>query len=141
MNYSEMERQLIGAGLVKTAEEKLDQAFKTMPTNQIINCTLAIHNTILPKVVESRGANHPDTKLFEEVRDCLMYALHAVEKAQELGVNFYNLRILNDTLFQRCRLLEKQLDKFQALEEMEIQSTLDDYRQIARERLKTLLLK
>jgi hypothetical protein len=141
MTYKEVERQLIGERMLKTPEEKLDDAFKAMPTNQIINCVLAVHNTILPKVVASRGESHPDTKLFEEVRDCLMYALHAVEKSHELGNNFYNLRILNDTLFQRCRLLEKQLDKFQALEEMEITSTLDDYRAIAKQRLQTLLKK
>ena len=138
MTYMEMERQVLGERLM---ENKLNEAFKTMPTNQIINCALAVHNNILPKVIQTRGKEHPDSKLFEEVRDCLIYALHAVEKAQELGVNFYNLRILNDTLFQRCRLLEKQLDKFQALEEMEIQGALDDYRAIAKERLKTLLVK
>lgn len=143
MTYSELERQLIGDRILKRRQQdkddRLHEAFKELPQNQIINCVLSVHNNIIPKVIAARGKDHADVKLFEDIRDCLMYALHAVDKAQELGVNFYNLKILNETLFQRCRLLEKELDKYEAVEEMVMHETLDDYKTIAKARLMNLL--
>jgi hypothetical protein len=123
----------------KTPEQKLHEGLKVIPESQMLKVVQVLHHQYLPKVVAARGESHSDTLFFQEIRDCLLWALLVMEKYNDLNLNYSNQRLLLDFYQNRCRLIEKELDKYNALEDLEVQNALDDYRSVILERAKNML--
>jgi hypothetical protein len=137
-----MEREAILGNLSdrdKALNAKLHEGMRVMAENDIINACLKLQNDLLPKLIANRGKDHADTKFIEEIRDCLLWSLYTLDKSHDLGRNYYNLRLLNETLFERCRVLEKELLKYQGVDEMLVNETLDEYKKTVKGRLLDLL--
>jgi hypothetical protein len=121
-----------------TDGERLDAGLRVMPENKMHLIIQQLHDTLIPKVKASRGEGHADTKFFEDTRDCLVWALHCLGRYDDMQRRLSELTILKDYLFQRTRLLEKELDKHQALEDVILSATFEDYKGVIREKILNL---
>lgn len=123
----------------KTPEQKLHEGLKVIPEAKMLELVQAIHYQYLPKVKAARGESHADTKFFAEIRDAIVWSLMIMEKWHDLNLNYSNQKMLLEFYQNRCRLLEKELDKYNALEDMEIKGALEDYRNIILDKAKSIL--
>jgi hypothetical protein len=121
-----------------TDRDRLDEGLRVMPENKMHLIIQQLHNTLIPKVKENRGEAHPDTKFFEDCRDSLVWALHCLGRYDDMQRRLAEVTILKDYLFQRTRLLEKELDKHQALEDVILSATFEDYKAVIRDKILNL---
>lgn len=121
-----------------TDQERLDEGLRVMPENKMHLIIQQLHETLIPKVKASRGESHVDTKFFEDCRDSLVWALHCLGRYDDMQRRLSEVTILKDYLFQRTRLLEKELDKHQALEDVILSATFEDYKAVIRDKILNL---
>jgi hypothetical protein len=117
-----------------TDRERLDEGLRVMPENKMHLIIQQLHNTLIPKVKQSRGEAHADTKFFEDCRDSLVWALHCLGRYDDMQRRLSEVTILKDYLFQRTRLL----DKHQALEDVILSATFEDYKAVIRDKILNL---
>jgi hypothetical protein len=140
MSIDKLKQEVMSEYLAKgkTDKERLDEGLRVMPENKMHLLITQLHNVLLPKVRKSRGDAHEDTRFFEDIRDSLIWALHCLGRYDDLQRRLYDATILKDYLFQRTRLLEKELDKHQALEDVILTATFEDYKEVIRDKVLNL---
>ncbi len=116
-------------------DERLHESLRVMPESKMHVIIQRLHNDIIPKLISNRGEQHEDTKFFQDCRDSLIWALHALGRYDEMQNRLYNVTMIRDYLTERNKQLEKELDKYQALEDVIINQTLEDYKSVIRNKL------
>ena len=136
---NETVKQVIAENLTKSPSEKLHDGLQHIPEKRILDCLQIVHHQYLPKVKASRGENHADTIFFTEIRDSLIWALNILDRYHNLSLNYSNIKMLSEFQANRIRLLEKEQAKYEALEDIEVNGTLESYRNVVIHKAKMFL--
>lgn len=128
MSLNDIKGQVLSERL--STAEKLRQGVAHIPEHEILLCLQKLHHQYLPKVKQARGPQHEDTRFFEAIRDSLVWSLHVLSRHHDQATRLSNNSLLLEYYQNRCRLLERQLVKYEAIEDMEIKGTLEDYRKV-----------
>ncbi len=137
MSIDKIKSEVMTSNLLRkvATEERLHESLRVMPENKMHVIIQRLHNEIIPKLIANRGETHEDTKFFQDCRDSLIWALHALGRYDQIQTSLYNATMIRDYLTERNRQLEKELDKYNALEDVIINQTLEDYKEVIRHKI------
>ena len=123
----------------RSRDKKMAAGLDGIPVKKMMDQTLYIDKELLPGIEEKRGKDHPDYEFFAGVRDSLLYAIILADRYETLETRNIHLRVWKQLQQENLDLLERELSKFQTLEELYLTDSMDRYAQGVKERVKDLL--
>jgi hypothetical protein len=120
--------------------EKLVRAMKDIPVARMIDAVNYIDKNLLPAVKKKSGGESADYKFFTEVVDYLLWCIVIVDRYESLEARWYGQRLEVKILREHLELMERELAKYNGLEDLYLASSMDIYaervKRAAEDRLK-----
>ncbi len=90
MSIDSIKAEVMTANITRKAatDERLHESLRVMPENKMHVIIQRLHNDIIPKLIANRGETHEDTKFFQDCRDSLIWALHALGRYDDMQNRF-----------------------------------------------------
>jgi hypothetical protein len=108
-------------------DQRIIKAMRDIPVNKFIEQVLYLRNEMLPAIEKKKGKTSPEYVFFESVERSLLWAITCVDRYEYLAMKFTNQKITIQIQAENLVLLERELAKFQALEDIFLTDALDRY--------------
>lgn len=123
----------------RARDKKTAAALNGIPVKKMMDQALYLRNELLPGIEKKRGKEHPDYEFFNGVMESLVYAIILADRYDTLERRNINLRIWKQLQQDNLELLEREVSKYQALEDLFLTDSLDRYAEGVKEHIKDLL--
>lgn len=120
-------------------DQRLVKAMRDIPVSKFIEQVLYFRNEMLPAIEKKKGKTSPDYIYFEGVERSLLWAITCVDRYEYLAAKFTGQKITLQIQEENLALLERELAKFQALEDIFLTDALDRYAAGVKSRAEGLL--
>lgn len=117
--------ELINPERNKKADERLAQGIKDIPVRKFMEQYQYLEKDLLPRLEKKGGKTSADYKFFEGVAKSLMWSIIVCDRYDFLYGKFLNSKLDNVVLRDRVLLVERELEKYQALEDLFFTEGLD----------------
>lgn len=123
----------------RARDKKTASGLDGIPVKKMMDQALYLKNELLPGIEKKRGKTHPDYEFFEGVMESLVYAVVLADRYETLERRNINLRIWKQLQQDNLEVMERELNKFQALEDLFLTDSLDRYADGVKARIADLL--
>lgn len=106
------------AGQSNGNSQPLYNAMAVVPEAKIWGLVQWMHEVILPKVLQHRGAESAEYKNYEGIRDALIWAMYICNASEQQQLKIGNDKMLIEFLQQRCALLDRELTRYTTAEQL-----------------------
>lgn len=89
-----------------------------IPVKKFYEQAQFLENDLIPRIIKSRGEDHPDVKYFREVYRSLLFAVMVADRERNLIMKLQQInqiRLINET---RLNFLERELLKYTTIEDL-----------------------
>jgi hypothetical protein len=108
-------------------DQRLIKAMRDIPVSKFIEQVLYLQNELLPAVEKKKGKTSAEWIFFDGVQRSLLWAITCVDRYEYLAYQFTGQKITIQLQSENLGLLERELSKFQALEDIFLTDALDRY--------------
>ena len=119
---------------------KLSRGMKDVPVARMIDAVNYIDKNLLPAIKKKSGDKSADFEFFTQVIDYLLWAITIVDRYETMERRWIQKRLEVQLLKEQLELMEKELAKYVAVEDLMLSTTLDVYaervKKAAEDRLK-----
>jgi len=119
---------------------KLARAMKDVPVARMIDAVNYIDKNLLPAIKRKSGDKSADHEFFTNVIDYLLWAIAIVDRYETLESRWAGQRLEIQVLREQLEIMEKELSKYVAIEDLMYTSSMDIYaervKRAAEDRLK-----
>lgn len=144
MNWSLEKLRLQAADRLKDVSNgelsKLSRGMKDVPVARIIDAVNYIDKNLLPAIKKKSGEKSADFELFTQVVGYLLWCIAIVDRYEALERRWVQQRLEIQLLREQLELMQRELSKYVALEDLMMTSALDLYaervKKAAEDRLK-----
>jgi hypothetical protein len=113
--------------LTSGERDKMVKGMKDVPVARMIDAVNFLDKNILPAIKKKSGDQSADYKFFTEVIDYLIWAIVLVDRYETLEQRWIGQKLEIHLLRDHLKILEKELSKYIALEDLMLTSSLDLY--------------
>jgi hypothetical protein len=131
----QLKADLDAAG-TKLFEASMD-VLKKMPGHRIAACLQYMEKNLIPAVERKSGKASPDLAVFREVVDLLNWAVLVYDRLDMQVRSNGLLRLEKQILVERLLLAERELAKYETVEDLYLTSARDHIEKGVRERLES----
>ena len=110
-----------------------------LPVNKMMKAVQYIEHNLLPAVKKKSGDRSPDYVFFEGVAKMLLHAIIINDRYRVIEQRYVNARIERELLRERLALVEREMDKYAAMEDLWLSESLDHISRGVRARAESLL--
>jgi hypothetical protein len=111
----------------RSRDDRLTKAMQDIPVKRFIEQSQYIKLELLPAIEKKKGKTCADYVFFESVGRSLLWAITVVDRYEYLAMRFTSQKVENQLLKENYGLLERELSKFEALEDIFLTDALDRY--------------
>lgn len=146
--YEEIKRQLLerhqldvisNPEKVKDRDKRLVQGMRDIPVVKFIEQALYLRNEMLPAIEKKKGKTSSEYTFFENVERSLLWAIMCVDRYENLSLRYYQQKVTMQVQHENLTILERELAKFQAVEDIFLTDALDRYAELVKARADGLL--
>jgi hypothetical protein len=123
----------------RARDKKTAAALDGIPVKKMMDQALYLRNELLPAIEKKKNKTHPDYEFFNGVMESLVYAIILADRYDTLERRNINLRIWKQLQQDNLELMERELSKYQTLEELCLTESLDRYADGVKARVTDLL--
>lgn len=131
MNWNLEKQRLLAKDTLKDVSNgqlsKLARGMRDVPVSRMIDAVNYIDKNLLPAIKKKSGDQSADYKLFVEVIDHLLWAVVIVDRYDHLEGLWRGQRLEITVLREIMATMERELAKYNALEDLSLSSALDLY--------------
>jgi len=109
----------------KKSNEKLAKGIDDIPVKKMMDQALHIRNELLPRIKKKQGETSADYIFFEGVANNLLYAILVADRYDELMGRFTRAKVMQQLQLENITVLERELQKYCALEDLFLSTGLD----------------
>jgi|SRR5580700_10245229 hypothetical protein len=120
---------------------KAAKAIQEIPVRKIYDQALHIENFILPKTEQLRGKDSIDYQFFREVFQSLLWTIAVLDRFDKMARSESHSRLVNEILYERVDLLERELQKYITMEDLLMSDSVDRIADVIKKRAENLLKK
>ena len=108
-------------------DQRMIKAMRDIPVSKFIEQVLYLRNEMLPAIEKKKGKTSPEFVFFESVERSLLWAITCVDRYEFLAMKYTSQKVTNQIQEENLALFERELSKFQALEDIFLTDALDRY--------------
>lgn len=123
----------------RARDKKISSGLDGIPVKKMRDQALYIQNELLPGIEKKRGKDHPDYEFFYGVMESLVYAIIIADRYDTLEMRNIHLRVWKTLQQENLELLERELAKYQTLEDLFLTDSLNKYADAVKARAKDIL--
>lgn len=120
-------------------DKKIATGLEDVPVRKMYEQAQHIEQVLLPKIEQARGADHPDYIFFRSVFLSLLWAIAVLDRNEFMTRKNIELRMLGEFYRDQCTTMERELSKYQTLEELCLSDALSTYAETVARRAAELL--
>lgn len=143
MNWNLEKLRLLSADSLKDLSngerDKLVKGMREVPVSKIIDAVNFIDRNLLPAVKRKGGDKSADYTFFTEVIDYLLWAIVLVDRYEVLESKWIGQKLEIRLLREQLELMERELAKYNALEDLMLSSSLNLHADRIKQRVEDLL--
>jgi hypothetical protein len=98
---------------------------ENIPIKKFFDQAQYIDNELLPKIIKTRGIEHPDYIFFREVYKSLLYAVMVADRERNLVMRLQQINQIRSIQATRLDFCEKELLKYTTMEDLYFTDGLD----------------
>jgi hypothetical protein len=110
---------------------------KKMPAHRITACLQYLEKNLMPAVERKGGKASPDLQVFKECAELLKWAVVVYDRLEFQVQNNGLLRLEKQLLIERVLLAERELQKYETMEDLSLTSLRDHIEKGVRARIES----
>jgi hypothetical protein len=118
---------------------KTAKAIEEIPVRKIYDQALYIENELLPRIEKKSGQQSTDYQFFREVYRSLLWAIVILDRFDRVCRSDSHTSLINEILYERCALMEKELAKYITMEDLLLTDSVDRIAQVVKTRAENIL--
>lgn len=118
--------------------QKLTDGLKDVPVKKIMDQLQYLENILLPKIETSRGRESQDYQFYASVADSLQWAVLILDRYDRLLMRHHRNQIFSEHVCEQLTHARKELDMYQASEDILLNQSFQSYLRGAAARIQDL---
>ena len=110
-------------------DRKIGRGVSDIPVKKIIDAVDYIDKQLLPAIRKKSGESSADFEFFQSVQKHLLYCIAVTDRYEYLQGRYVRLKVEHQLTLEHLQLMERELEKYNALEDLYLTDALDLYAQ------------